>query len=62
MDWEFSLSRGQLLQTGWVNNTVLLRPTGNYSQHPMITVMEKNIKKEGIYIYMYMLLSRFSRV
>ena len=33
------------------NNTVLLHPTGNYSQHPMITAMEKNIKKEGIYIY-----------
>lgn len=37
MDWEFSLSRRKLLQTGWANNTVLLCPTWNYSQHPMIT-------------------------
>lgn len=52
MDWEFSLSRRKLLQTGWANNMVLLCPTWNYSQHPMITVMEKNIKKRR-YIYIH---------
>ena len=39
---------------GRINNKVLLYSTGNYIQYPVITVMEKNMKKNThthIYIY-----------
>ena len=67
-DWEFGISRGKLLYTGWINNKVLLYSTGNYIQYPVTshngkeyekTIMEKkypvtnNNGKEYIYIYIY---------
>ena len=36
MEWEFGISRCELLYTGWINNKVLLYSTGNYSQYPVI--------------------------
>ena len=50
MDWEFGISRSQLLYIGWVNSKVLLYSTGNYIQYPVTNHMEKNIKK-NIYVY-----------
>ena len=39
---------------GWINNKVLRYSTGNYIQYPMITGMEKNMKKNvHTYIYIY---------
>ena len=35
-----------------INNKVLLYNTGNYIQYPVITIIEKNMKKE-FYIYIY---------
>ena len=32
MDWEFGVSRCQLLQLEWISNEVLLYSTGNYIQ------------------------------
>ena len=36
MDWEFGISRCQLVYIGWINNKVLPYSTGNYIQHSMI--------------------------
>ena len=36
MDWEFGVSRRQLLHIEWINNMVLLYSTGNYIQCPGI--------------------------
>ena len=36
MDWEFGISRFQLLYIRWINNNLLLYNTGNYIQYPMI--------------------------
>ena len=36
MEWEFGVSRCQLLYIGWINNKVLLYSTGNYIQYPII--------------------------
>ena len=43
MNWEFGVSRYQLVYTGWINK-VLLYSTEHYIQYP-ITIMEKNMKK-----------------
>ena len=37
---------------GWINNKVLWYSTGNYIQYPMMTVMEKNMKKK-VHTYIY---------
>ena len=44
-DWEFGISRCKLLYIGWINNSVLLYSTGNYIQYLIITIIEKNMKK-----------------
>ena len=36
MDWEFRISRCELLYIEWINNKVLLYSTGNYIQYPVI--------------------------
>ena len=36
MEWEFGVSRCELLDREWINNKVLLYSTGNYIQYPMI--------------------------
>ena len=41
---EFGISRGELLQTGWISKKDLLCSPGNYIQHA-VTRMEKNMKK-----------------
>ena len=48
MNWEFGVSRYQLVYTGWINK-VLLYSTEKYIQYP-ITIMENNMKK-NIYIH-----------
>ena len=61
MDWEFRMSRYKLLYREWIKNKSLYS-TRNYIQYPMITIMEKNMRKEHIYthiciytyIYIYM--------
>ena len=40
MDWEFGVSRCQLLHLEWISNEVLLYSTGNYIQSPGIDRME----------------------
>ena len=53
IDWEFGISRCQLLYIEWINNKVLLCSTGNYIQYPVINHNGKEHEKECIYIYIY---------
>ena len=55
-DWEFGISRCQLLHIRWMNNKVLLKSTGNYIQHPVINHNGKEHEKECVckYIHIYM--------
>ena len=46
--------RCKLLHLEWTNNKVLMYSTGNHTQYPVIIVeiiVEKNIKKECMYVY-----------
>ena len=43
-DWEFGISRCKQLHIRWINSEVLLRSTGNCTQYPVISHMEKNMK------------------
>ena len=52
MDWEFGVSRCNLLYKEWIN-TVLLYSTRNYIQYSLIKHNGKEYKKEHIYICMY---------
>ena len=45
MEWEFEVSRCQLVYTGLINK-ILLYSTGNYIQYPVI-----NCNGKHIYIY-----------
>ena len=50
MEWEVGMSRCKLvMHTEWINSKVLLYSIDNI-QYPMITVMEKNVKKKNIYL------------
>ena len=53
MDWEFGISRDELLYIEWINNKVLLYSTGNCIQYPVINHNGKEYEKECIYIYIY---------
>ena len=46
MDWEFGISRCQLLYIDWINNKILLCSTGNCIQYAVIN----HNGKEYIYI------------
>ena len=35
-DWEFGISRCELLYIEWINNKILLCGTGSYIQYPVI--------------------------
>ena len=50
IDWEFGISRCQLLNIEWINNKVLLCSTGNYIQYPVINFNGKEYDKEYICI------------
>ena len=52
VEWEFGVSRCELLYTGWINK-VLLCSTGNYIQYPMINHNGKEYIKNNVYIYIY---------
>ena len=49
-DWEFGISRCELLYTGWIDNKVLLYSTGNHIQYPVINHNGKQYEKEYICI------------
>ena len=51
VNWEFGVSRCQLLHLEWINNKVLLYSTENYIQSPGINHNGKEDKKEWIYVY-----------
>ena len=51
MDWEFGVSRCELLYIEWINK-VLLYSTGNYSQYPVIHHNGKEYEKEYV-LYVY---------
>ena len=48
MDWEFGISRWNLLNIGWINNKALLYSTGSYVQYPVINHNEKEYEKECV--------------
>ena len=50
MEWEFGVSRCQLLYIEYINNKVLLYSTGNYIQYPVINHNGKQYEKEYIYV------------
>ena len=43
VEWKVGVSRCKLLETGWINNKILLQSTGNYIQYPMTNHNVKNI-------------------
>ena len=47
MEWEFGISRCELLYVRWINNKVLLYSTENYTQYPLINHSGKEWKKRG---------------
>ena len=47
MEWEFGISRCELLYVRWINNKVLLYSTGNYTQYPLINHNGKEWKKRN---------------
>ena len=49
-DWEFGVSRGKLLNIGWINNKVLVYSTGKSVQYPVTNHNGKEYEKR-IYIY-----------
>ena len=49
MGWKFGISRCNVLYIGWINNTVLLYSTGNYTQYPVINRNGKEYEKMYIY-------------
>ena len=49
-DWEFGISRGKLLNIGWINNKVLLYSTGNYIQYLITNYTGKEYEKEYLYL------------
>ena len=53
MEWEFGVSRCQLLYIGWINSKVLLYSTENYVQYPVINHNGKEYFKKNVYIYIY---------
>ena len=53
MDWEFEISRCELLNVEWINKKALLYNTGNYIQYPVINHNGKEYEKECVYIYIY---------
>ena len=54
MDWEFGISKCELLCIKWVNNKVLLYSTENNIQYPVINCNGKQYEKAYIYIYIHM--------
>jgi len=55
MEWEFGISRCELLYMEWIHK-VLLYSTGNYSQYPVIKHNGKEyIKRICVYACVYVL-------
>ena len=49
--WEFGISRCKLLNTGRINNKVLVYSTENYIQYPVMNHNGQEYEKEWIYVY-----------
>ena len=49
-DWEFGISRCQLLYIEWINRKVLLYSTGTHIQYLVINHNGKEYEKEYIYV------------
>ena len=47
MDWEFGVSRCELLYIEWINTKVLLYSMGSYSQYSIVNLLEKKKGVEG---------------
>ena len=52
MEWECGISRFELMYIEWINK-VLLYSMGNYMQYLVINYNRKEYKKECVYIYIY---------
>ena len=50
MEWEFGVSRSELLCAEWINK-VLLYSTGNYIHYPVINHNGKQFSKKCIFMY-----------
>ena len=53
LDWEFGVSRCQLLHIEWINSKALLRSTGNYVQYPGVSSNGTEDEKEYICMCIY---------
>ena len=49
-DWEFWISRGELIYIGWVNTKILMNGIGNYIAIPVINNDGKEYEKEHMYV------------
>ena len=56
VDWEFGVGRCKLLLIEWINTKILLYSIGTISNLLGYAMMEKNIKKECIYVYYWIIL------
>ena len=50
-EWEFGISRGKLLQTGWITNKVLPHSTENSIQSHVINHNGNEHEKEHVCVY-----------
>ena len=57
-DWEFGISRCELLYIEGINNKILLYSTGNYIQYTVINHSGKEYEKEYIYNRITLLYTR----
>ena len=60
MDWEFVVDGCRLLDTGWLNNKVLLCGPGNCSQYPVMNHSGEEDEKERVRVCVYMKLNHFA--
>ena len=50
VELKVGVSRCKLLETGWINNKILLHSTGNYIQYPMTNHNVKKYIKYNVYM------------
>ena len=51
MNWEFGVSRYELLHIEWIDNRVLICSTGDYIQYHVINQSGEGYIKKNVYIY-----------
>ena len=52
LNWNIGIDIYTLLYMQWITNNNLLYSTGNSAQYPVMGYMEKESKKERIYVYL----------